>query len=328
MSKVLKVFVNLILILFILVAAALFVPPLAGISTVVSGLDMVTNIQTGSVVYGRSTQVEDLSAGDEIVVTGDGSAYVYTIDEIDPATETASVTASEGAEPTEITLRTTAQKVLITVPFIGYVSIATQTMEGRIVLGLAVALLIVLFIVAEVWSRKDSDEEDEEDEKEDDEFYAGLAEKKKKADAEEERRYQNRRRKEEEAEPEAAQSWPEETEVFIEKLEPEETEQTPEPVRAETQDSGLEEEMQDVQAALENALVREPMNSQGQTVQIPPVEPQEETAAAQKSDEIVLAIPARTVEEILQEAYSAGEDPRVEKDELTGVTFVDFSDCL
>ena len=49
MSKVLKVFVNIILILFILVAAALFVPPLLGVSTVVSENGMETNIQTGSV---------------------------------------------------------------------------------------------------------------------------------------------------------------------------------------------------------------------------------------------------------------------------------------
>ncbi len=327
MAKVFKVFVNIILILFILVAAALFIPPLAGISTVVSGPDMVTNIQTGSVVYGRSTQIGQLSAGDEIVVTGDGSAYVYEIQEIDAETGTVTVAAGSGAGTTEITLRTTGQKVLLTVPFIGYVSIATQTMEGRIVLGLAVALLVVLFIVAEVWNRRNSD--DEEDEDEEDEFYSELAEQKKRNDAEEERKFQTRKLAEQLREPEEGEEQPqiskEEAEMFIERLEPEETGQKEETMAAAAEKTA--DDVPDMQEALENALATEPMNSQGQTVQMPTILPEEKETPLQ-ADEIVLAIPARSVEEILQEAYRDGEDPKVEKDELTGVTFVDFSDCL
>ena len=326
MSKVLKVFVNLILILFILVAAALFVPPLAGISTVVSEPEMATNIQTGSVVYGKSTQVSQLAAGDEIVVTDDGSAFVYEIQEIDPETGVAAVTSGDGTEPAEVTLRTAGQKVLLTVPYIGYVSIATQTMEGRIVLGLAVALLIILFIIAEVWSRKIQD--DEEEDEEEDEFYADLAEKKKRSDAEEERRFQTSRIKEQLAEPVADQQEPEEAEVFIRNLEPAREEPEPEMApEAAAETTEEDDEISSMQAALENTLVREPMNSQGQTITMEAVRPQQE-AAPLKADEIVLAIPAKTVEELLQEAYKNGEDPKVEKDDLTGVTFVDFSDCL
>lgn len=331
MSKVLKVFVNLILILFILVAAALFVPPLAGITTVVSEPETVTNIQIGSVVYGKSTPVGELAAGDKIVVTGDGTAFVYEISEINAETGETLAVASQGAEPVEITLRTAGQKVLITVPFIGYVSILAQTMEGRIVLGLAVALLIVLFIVAEVWNRKNRDEEEEDPEE--DEFYADLAEKKAEADAEEERKFQTRQLQEETGEQEAEQSWPAasqgESEVFIEKLEGEETSPEEEirvPQTAEGENG--EESVPDVQAALEKVLVKEPMHSQGQTMQMKPVQEEAEETASLKPDEIVLAIPARTVEEILQDAYKDGQDPKVEKDELTGVTFVDFSDCL
>ena len=81
------------------------------------------------------------------------------------------------------------------------------------------------------------------------------------------------------------------------------------------------DDVPDMQEALENALATEPMNSQGQTVQMPTIPPEEKETPLQ-ADEIVLAIPARSVEEILQEAYRDGEDPKVEKDELTGVTFV------
>ena len=83
--------------------------------------------------------------------------------------------------------------------------------------------------------------------------------------------------------------------------------------------------MDDVQAALEAALVSQQMPSQNQPVEMPP---EEEPSVSLKPDEIELAIPARSVEDLLQEAYAKGEDPKVEKDELTGVTFVDLSDCL
>ena len=202
MSKVLKVFVNIILILFILVAAALFVPPLLGVSTVVSENGMETNIQTGSVVYGVSSRVSGLEVGDKIIETEENSAYVYEITAIDAENETVEVTAAEGDTPSEIALRTSVRKAVLTVPLIGYVSIAMQTAQGRIVLGLAVVLLIVLFIVAEVWSRKDDGDEEDEEEEDADQFYANLAEQKKKADEEEERKY---RRKQEESETQAEQ---------------------------------------------------------------------------------------------------------------------------
>ena len=284
MSKVLKVFVNIILILFILVAAALFVPPLLGVSTVVSENGMETNIQTGSVVYGVSSRVSGLEVGDKIIETEENSAYVYEITAIDAENETVEVTAAEGDTPSEIALRTSVRKAVITVPLIGYVSIAMQTAQGRIVLGLAVVLLIVLFIVAEVWSRKDDgDEEDEE----------------------EERKY---RRKQEESETQAEQ-------ITLEEAEPEKADSS----------HSRENDMDDVQAALEAALVSQQMPSQNQPVEMPP---EEEPSVSLKPDEIELAIPARSVEDLLQEAYAKGEDPKVEKDELTGVTFVDLSDCL
>lgn len=305
MSKVLKIFVNIILILFILVAAALFVPPLLGVSTVVSENGMETNIQTGSVVYGVSSRVSGLEVGDKIIETEENSAYVYEITAIDAENETVEVTAAEGDTPSEIALRTSVRKAVITVPLIGYVSIAMQTAQGRIVLGLAVVLLIVLFIVAEVWSRKDDGDEEDEEEEDADQFYANLAEQKKKADEEEERKY---RRKQEESETQAKQ-------ITLEEAEPEKADSS----------HSRENDMDDVQAALEAALVSQQMPSQNQPVEMPP---EEEPSVSLKPDEIELAIPARSVEDLLQEAYAKGEDPKVEKDELTGVTFVDLSDCL
>ena len=62
MSKVLKVFVNLILLLFILTGIALLVPPLVGVTTVVAEEGMVTNMQTGSVAYALKKPLSELKA--------------------------------------------------------------------------------------------------------------------------------------------------------------------------------------------------------------------------------------------------------------------------
>ena len=51
-------------------------------------------------------------------------------------------------------------------------------------------------------------------------------------------------------------------------------------------------------------------------------------AKAAPAEEIELAIPAKTLDELLQEAYANGEDPKVTKDAATGITFVDYSNCL
>ena len=160
MSKVLKVFVNLILLLFILTGVALLVPPLIGITTVVAEEEMVTNMQTGSVAYALKKPIGELQSGDKILETSQDSAYIYEIVKLDVEAGTAEVRLAEGGTEKELELRSTAQKMVITVPLIGYVSIAMQTMEGRIILGLAALLIIVLFIVVEVWCKRRDDEED------------------------------------------------------------------------------------------------------------------------------------------------------------------------
>ena len=44
--------------------------------------------------------------------------------------------------------------------------------------------------------------------------------------------------------------------------------------------------------------------------------------------EVELAIPVRSLDDLLQEAYAKGEDPQVTKDEVTGTSFVDYSSCF
>ena len=85
-------------------------------------------------------------------------------------------------------------------------------------------------------------------------------------------------------------------------------------------------ELSGIGSALENALGTDRMNQTPQAQAAVPPAP--EAAPEVKPEEIELAIPQRTLDELLQEAYANGEDPKVVKNPTTGITFVDYSNCL
>jgi hypothetical protein len=61
MSKVLKFIVNLVVLLSIVVAVALLVPPLLGVDTVINdNSNIETNLPVGAVAYGRQVDTEKL----------------------------------------------------------------------------------------------------------------------------------------------------------------------------------------------------------------------------------------------------------------------------
>ncbi len=155
MSKFLKFIVNICLLAAILTAVAILVPPLIGITTtIVDTPSMNTNLPLGSVTYSTEVDVSDIKAGDEILKeTGNSSTYAYIVHEADPDAGVFKVVSAmdrNGSEE-EIYLRNKVPKVAVMVPLIGYVLIAMHTLEGRIIVGLVVALLIILFILSELW---------------------------------------------------------------------------------------------------------------------------------------------------------------------------------
>ena len=167
MSKFLKAIVNTILLLAILVAGGLLIPPLAGVTTVVvDDMYMNTNLEQGSVTYAMSPK-EGFKKGDEVLISEDGKQYVYTILGIQDETYTLEDTLSVDNTTEERTLGANAKKVLFTIPFMGYVSMALGTTEGLIIVGLGILFAIILFILSEVWKHED-DEEADDDEEDDD----------------------------------------------------------------------------------------------------------------------------------------------------------------
>lgn len=355
MSKLLKVIVNTLLLLAILSAGALVIPPFAGITTLVSDGMGNTNISRGAVTYAKKTDTSSVATGDKILVDDNSGKYIYTIQSLDTAAGTASVKNVISGDTTEITVRATVSKVIITIPVIGFLSMAAQSREGIMIIGLAILFLVILFILSEVWKRdeeedEEEEEEEEEDEDEDDEKAseelrsrkkAALEEKKKREEQEmiEQLRAADQKTAEEEKQDEfeIPDLEEEETEqvsfntVDLQNLvRGEETEEIPEAVEETeiVEEAAAEETAEEVTEETEETESAEPETVEEieefeETIEEPEEEPEPES-----SEPIELAMPVYTAEELLQKAHAAGDDPKVIEDPATGITILDYSDIL
>ena len=349
MSKLLKVIVNTLLLLAILSAGALVIPPFAGITTLVSDGMGNTNISRGAVTYAKKTDTSSAAAGDKILVDDNSGKYIYTIQSLDTAAGTASVKNVISGDTTEITVRATVSKVIVTIPVIGFLSMAAQSREGIMIIGLAILFLVILFILSEVWTR-DEEEDEEEDEDEDDEKAseelrsrkkAALEEKKKREEQEmtEQLRAADQKTAEEEKQdefeiPDLEEEGTEQVSFHTADLQNlvrgEETEEIPEAVEETeiVEEAAAEETAEEVTEETEETESAEPETVEEieefeETIEEPEEEPEPEP-----SEPIELAMPVYTAEELLQKAHAAGDDPKVIEDPATGITILDYSDIL
>ena len=347
MSKLLKVIVNTLLLLAILSAGALVIPPFAGITTLVSDGMGNTNISRGAVTYAKKTDTSSVATGEKILVDDNSGKYIYTIQSLDTAAGTASVKNVISGDTTEITVRATVSKVIVTIPVIGFLSMAAQSREGIMIIGLAILFLVILFILSEVWKR---DEEEEEDEDEDDEKAseelrsrkkAALEEKKKREEQEmtEQLRAADQKTAEEEKQdefeiPDLEEEGTEQVSFHTVDLQNlvrgEETEEIPEAVEETeiVEEAAAEETAEEVTEETEETESAEPETVEEieefeETIEEPEEEPEPEP-----SEPIELAMPVYTAEELLQKAHAAGDDPKVIEDPATGITILDYSDIL
>lgn len=172
MSKVLKFIVNLVVLLSIVVAVALLVPPLLGVDTVINdNSNIETNLPVGAVAYGRQVDTEKLKKEDKILYMEGSAQYVYEIQDMDTTAGSYKVkdVYNKNSDAESITLQDKVSKAVITIPFIGYAAIALQSKTGLMVVGAVIILLIILFILSEVLRRGDDDEEEDEEEYEEEE---------------------------------------------------------------------------------------------------------------------------------------------------------------
>ena len=341
MSKLLKVIVNTLLLLAILSAGALVIPPFAGITTLVSDGMGNTNISRGAVTYAKKTDTSSAATGDKILVDDNSGKYIYTIQSLDTAAGTASVKNVISGDTTEITVRATVSKVIITIPVIGFLSMAAQSREGIMIIGLAILFLVILFILSEVWKRDEEEDEEKASEELRSRKKAALEEKKKREEQEmiEQLRAADQKTAEEEKQDEfeIPDLEEEETEqvsfntVDLQNLvRGEETEEIPEAVEETeiVEEAAAEETAEEVTEETEETESAEPETVEEieefeETIEEPEEEPEPEP-----SEPIELAMPVYTAEELVQKAHAAGDDPKVIEDPATGITILDYSDIL
>lgn len=277
MSKVLKFIVNLVVLLSIVVAAALLVPPLLGVDTVINdNSNIETNLPVGAVAYGRQVDTEKLKKEDKILYMEGSAQYVYEIQDMDTTAGSYKVkdVYNKNNDAESITLQDKVSKAVITIPFIGYAAIALQSKTGLMVVGAVIILLIILFILSEVLRRGDDDEEEDEEEyeeedDEDEEDEPGYWERRR-LKKEEKRRRKLEKKGLLEEDDEEEQEQEDMNDVFV----PENTFSEPAASEPEQELQGFDEAMKDAMSSIASGIaqVSEPENVQDATVVMPDAE--------------------------------------------------------
>ena len=341
MSKFLKTIVALILLVFIASGAGLLIPQFAGYDTYVVQEKTLGNVDVGSAIYTQKLPSTQIEVGDQMLSVDGNNVNIYTVQDFDSENMIVTVT---GGERATYSVSANYLRVKVVVPFIGYLSIATQSMDGLLILAMLLILVIILFVCAEIIRRSgDSEDEDEGDyqeydDEDADEFYRSLADRKRKSELEDEvsrtasrkekKAAKKARRKKGKADPD--EDFDEaDGEEYVDGMT--ELSNAEEPSIAAPPAGGMaEESLPDVQAALEAALESQQLNrsEEVRAIQNEQIAMEEEQVQPNATGEIELAMPAYTAEELLQKAYSSGLDPKVREDGTTGVTLVDYSDCL
>lgn len=276
MSKVLKFIVNLVVLLSIVVAVALLVPPLLGVDTVINdNSNIETNLPVGAVAYGRQVDTEKLKKEDKILYMEGSAQYVYEIQDMDTTAGSYKVkdVYNKNSDAESITLQDKVSKVVITIPFIGYAAIALQSKTGLMVVGAVIILLIILFILSEVLRRGDDDEEEDEEEyeeedDEDEEDEPGYWERRRLK--KEEKCRQREAEYEEDDDDEEEQEQEDMNDVFV----PENTFSEPAASEPEQELQGFDEAMKDAMSSIASGIaqVSEPENVPDATVVMPDAE--------------------------------------------------------
>lgn len=352
MSKFLKFIVHFIVICTILCVVALAVPPFLGVTTEImddSGAE--TNLALGSVTYAIPEKVEDVSAGTPILVNGEAAVYRYNIVSLDLENHTGVVIDPNGTESINVSIKNRLPKVVLTVPYLGYLLIATESIEGLIILGLAVLFLIILYVIAELWKKDSSEEYDDE---EDDSEYIKSAKELKREEKERERRMRDedrellkndkKRKKEEKKNRKIIKTGGFVDEVYEDEMD--EEEEQPPRRRANVQ-SATREAHELLKKEIAAATAEEPVSTEEEKPERPQTKKNKKASPAQgKSHKSAkpkkkpaveelpevevkrMAIPVRSAAQLADMAKKEGDAPEIVKDEITKVTLFDYSDII
>lgn len=339
MSRFLKFIVHFVVICTILCVAAIAAPPFFGVTTIVmDDPNARTNLPMGSVTYAIPVKTEEVTVGTRILVEEDSKTYRYNIvsKDLENRTGTVADPTISGGETLTVAFKNYVPKVVITVGMLGYLQVATKSMEGLIILGLIVLFLIILYVIAELW-KKDPEEEDEDDE--DDEVYVKSEKELRKEEKEREKRMkeEDRRLLKEAKEKKKADRKNKniiKTGGFVDEV----YEDDFEPDEEQPEEKSEEKAVQAQEAASEAhellkkeiaATTAEEKNEEAVPSAKKSAKPHQSKVEKYKPEDIKqMAIPRYTPQQLAQKAQKAGDTPEVMKDLVTGVTLFDYSDII
>lgn len=346
MSKFLKFIVHFLVICTIICVVGLAVPPFFGVTTeIMDDSSKETNLALGSVTYAIPKKTEEISVGTPILVTGESGVYRYNIVSLDLENHTGVVIDpnADAAETVNVAVKNYVPEIVITIPYLGYLLIATESIEGLIILGLAVLFLIILYVIAELWKKDSSDEYDDDD----DETYVKSSKELKREEKERERRMKEedrqmlrddkKRKKEEKKQRKIIKTGGFVDEVYEDELDDEEDEMdTRHPANVQTATSEAHELLKKEIAAAtaeENEKPVRRQNKKAERTEEKPhksARPKGQTVKEEvKPVEIKkMAIPIRSAAQLADMARKQGDAPDIVKDEITKVTLFDYSDII
>ena len=340
MSKFLKFIVHFVVICTILCVIALAVPPFLGVTTEIRDDSTIrSNLAMGSVTYAIPVKTEEAALGTPILVNDENDAvYRYTLASADVASGTGTAmdpTISQG-QPINVAIGSYLPKIVVTIPFVGYLMAATKSIEGMIVLGLSVLFLIILYVIAELWKR---DPDDYDDYPEDTE--PGYVKSRKELKKEEKRKEREYRDEEREIKAQGKRSKKEKRKIrtggFVDEIDEDDfdTEEDEQPQRTVQSATSEAHELLKKEVAAATAEDRKPAKKSAKPVtQTRKVVVKKKAAPEinEEEDEPVeikkMAIPRYSPAQLAAKAKKEGDAPDIVKDEITKVTLFDYSDIF
>lgn len=345
MSKFLKFIVHFVIVCTIVLILGMALPPFFGVTTViVDSADKASNLPMGSVTYAIPVRTEEAMkvAGTPILVKKDSMTYRYNLINVDTSNNTGTVIDPSASAQSNImvSVKNWVPKVVVTIPFVGYILTATESTEGLIVLGLVVLFLIILYVVAELLKKEPEDEyEDlvgerrhvktakelrmEEKERakrmdeEDRELLYGEKARRKQARKEEKKRKKIR-------------TGGFVDEIYEDDLEEEPTQKPMRPVRNVQMATSEAHELLKREIAAATAEDDQEYDTvRGYTEELPEIQEPEEEPEEEKPVEIrKMAIPSYSASQLADKARKAGDAPDIVRDSITKVTLFDYSDII
>lgn len=351
MSKFLKFIVHFVVICTIACVLALALPPFFGVTTEIrDDSSAESNLPVGSVTYAIPVKTAEVSVGTPILVQDEGNVYRYNIVSLDLEKHTGVVIDPSAPSPESINVavKNYVPKVVITIGYLGYLMLATESIEGLVVIGLAVLFLIILYVIAELWRKEP---EDEYDEVEVDPSYIKsekelrqeekLREKRMREEDKELLRNEKLRKKQEKKQKKIIKTGGFVDEVYEEDVYEEEYEteevQRPEEVLAATSEAHellkkevaaatAEEQYEEYEEEYEEPVkVAAPVKKKAKKQVVRKEAPAPVEAPAET---IKMAIPVLTAAQLADRAKKEGDAPEIIRDAVTKVTLFDYSDII